>query len=136
MNLYSDPVIQFYDPPVVCSVCGEHGHSKKSCLYTRAKDLANLSYEDRVFWSYVQNSDKPEALLEEDEQGDQVEQEQEIAMVNMSQDGFESMDEEDELHQGGLEPMVESEQEESDCEGFDSEQESNYDSESSESSAS
>ena len=62
MNIYSDPVIQLCDPPLVCSVCGEHSHTKASCHHVRAEDFANLSHEDRVFWSYVDPCDRPEAL--------------------------------------------------------------------------
>ena len=62
MNIYSDPVVQLFDPVVVCSVCGEHGHSKRSCRYSKAEDLSNMSQEDRVFWSYVHPKDRPESL--------------------------------------------------------------------------
>ena len=62
MNIYSDPVVQLFDPVVVCSVCGEHGHSKRSCCYSKADDLSNMSQEDRVFWSYVHPKDRPESL--------------------------------------------------------------------------
>ena len=68
MNIFSDPVTQFYDPSVVCSVCGELGHTKRSCRYTRAQDLSNMSHEDRTFWTYIHPRDRPEALVEGEEQ--------------------------------------------------------------------
>jgi hypothetical protein len=59
-------VVQFYDPVVKCSVCGDYGHSKTSCHYTRTMDLSNMSHEDVVFWSFVHPLDRPAALREED----------------------------------------------------------------------
>ena len=59
-------MVQFYDPVVKCSVCGDYGHSKTSCHYTRTMDLSNMSHEDVVFWSFVHPLDRPAALREED----------------------------------------------------------------------
>lgn len=59
-------MVQFYDPVVKCSVCGDYGHSKISCHYTRTMDLSNMSHEDVVFWSYVHPLDRPAALREGD----------------------------------------------------------------------
>ena len=55
-------MVQFYDPVVICKVCGDHGHSKVSCLYTKALDTANISPEDAMFWSFVHPADRPESL--------------------------------------------------------------------------
>ena len=62
MNIHSDPVVQHYDPVIICKVCKVQGHSKVSCPYTHAKDLANISHEDCIFWSFVQPEDKPSSL--------------------------------------------------------------------------
>ena len=102
MNIYSDPVIQLCDPPLVCSVCGEHSHTKASCHHVRAEDFANLSHEDTVFWSYIDPCDRPEALNDNDdhhliqdhesepmeEDGDRHGEEQ--AMSDSEQEGFDS----------------------------------------------
>ena len=55
-------MVQFHEPVVVCKVCGDHGHSKRSCLYTLALDTANISHEDTVFWGYVHPEDRPSSL--------------------------------------------------------------------------
>ena len=55
-------MVQFYEPVVICKLCGDHGHSKISCPYTKALDEANISEEDAVFWSYVHPEDRPESL--------------------------------------------------------------------------
>ena len=76
MNIHSDPVVQSYEPVVVCKLCGDQGHSKLSCTYTKARNLANMSHEDSVFWNYVHPADRPESLgvganedeLDEDEE--------------------------------------------------------------------
>ena len=102
MDIYSDPVIQLCDPPLVCSVCGEHSHTKASCHHVRAEDFANLSHEDIVFWSYIDPCDRPEALNDNDdhhliqdhesepmeEDGDRHGEEQ--AMSDSEQEGFDS----------------------------------------------
>ena len=102
MNIYSDPVIQLCDPPLVCSVCGEHSHTKARCHHVRAEDFANLSHEDIVFWSYIDPCDRPEALNDNDdhhliqdhesepmeEDGDRHGEEQ--AMSDSEQEGFDS----------------------------------------------
>ena len=62
MNIHSDPVVQSHEPVVLCKLCGEHGHSKRSCTYTKAMDPANMSHEDSVFWSYVHPANRPESL--------------------------------------------------------------------------
>ena len=115
MNIYSDPVIQLCDPPLVCSVCGEHSHTKASCHYARAEDFANLSHEDRVFWSYIDPCDRPEALVDhhdshlaQDHEGEPMEQdvdrhsEEEEVMESDQEDSesyeeFSSNDEDSEL---------------------------------------
>ena len=102
MNIYSDPVIQLCDPPLVCSVCGEHSHTKASCHHVRAEDFANLSHEDRVFWSYVDPCDRPEALIDHHDhhlaqdhevelmEDDGYSQSERQAMIESDQEGFES----------------------------------------------
>ena len=55
-------MVQFYEPVVICKLCGDHGHSKISCPYNKALDQANISDEDAVFWSYVHPEDRPESL--------------------------------------------------------------------------
>ena len=91
MNIYSDPVVQLFDPVVVCSVCGEHGHSKRSCRYSKAEDLSNMSQEDRVFWSYVHPKDRPESLGG----GEQQEESMDVNEASDEESG-ESDEEEDE----------------------------------------
>ena len=45
-----------------CKVCKAQGHSKVSCPYIKAEDLANISQEDRAFWSCVHPEDRPSSL--------------------------------------------------------------------------
>ena len=56
---------------MVCKVCGDYGHSKASCHYTKAKDLANMSHEDVVFWRYVHPLDRPDSLRQDDSLGEE-----------------------------------------------------------------
>ena len=107
MNIYSDPVIQLCDPPLVCSVCGEHSHTKASCHHVRAEEFANLSHEDIVFWSYIDPCDRPEALNDNDDQDHHLIQDHES----------EPMEEDGDRH-GEEQAMSDSEQE-----GFDSDTE-------------
>ena len=55
-----------YDPVVICTTCGETGHTTASCHYTKAEYKSDLSYEDEIFWSYIDPRDRPESLREED----------------------------------------------------------------------
>ena len=109
MNIYSDPVVQFHDPSVVCSVCGEPGHTKLSCLYSRAEDLANMSHEDRVFWSYIHPSDRPEGLVESDHEHHMEECDQEESIGDSDQEeSVEESDQEESMDGSDLEePMIE-----------------------------
>ena len=126
MNIYSDPVIQLCDPPLVCSVCGEHSHTKGSCHHVRAEDFVNLSHEDRVFWSYVDPCDRPEALCDHDdhhvaqdhegepmeEDGDRYSEEQ--AVIDSDQESSESDNEFSDNEESGSESQENSEESDSD----------------------
>ena len=110
MNIHSDPVVQSYEPVVVCKLCGDQGHSKLSCTYTKARNLADMSHEDSVFWNYVHPADRPESLgvganedeLDEDEdifrdsqeevQEDSSEEEQEESDESFESDDSNSSD--------------------------------------------
>ena len=63
--IQSDPVVQFYDPVAVCTVCGETGHTTASCHYSKAEDRSNMSHADMVFWSFVDARDRPDSMIEE-----------------------------------------------------------------------
>ena len=63
LNIHSDPVVQLNEPVIICSKCGGHGHSKASCLYTRAMDTSIMSSEDSMFWTFVHPCDRPESLV-------------------------------------------------------------------------
>ena len=62
LNTRSDPVVQYYEPKVVCKICDREGHSQISCDYASSKTGPNLSYEDSVFWLYVDPRDRPEGF--------------------------------------------------------------------------
>ena len=62
MNIHSDPVVQLHNPVVICPVCGEHGHTRRSCRYSNADNLVSLSQEDIAFWEFVHPRDRPECL--------------------------------------------------------------------------
>ena len=104
MNIYSDPVVQLHDPVVVCTVCGEHGHTRRGCHYTKAEDLANMSHEDSVFWTFVHPGDRPEALGESDEEeevlGNSDSEESEVE--NSDSDSEEESERESETDSSGL----------------------------------
>ena len=54
--------MQFYEPKIVCRLCEREGHSQISCDYASRKVGENLTYEDSVFWCYVDPSDRPEGF--------------------------------------------------------------------------
>ena len=60
LNVRSDPVVQFYEPKVVCRICDHQGHTSMNCNYAASRIGPNMSYEDFVFWSYVDPSERPE----------------------------------------------------------------------------
>ena len=62
LNIRSDPVVQYFEPRIVCKICESEGHSQISCPYAASKVGPNMSYEDSVFWSYVDPSDCPEGF--------------------------------------------------------------------------
>ena len=62
INIISDPVVQYYDPKVLCSICGDIGHSQISCVYSENRSRADMKYEDWLFWQYVDHSEQPESL--------------------------------------------------------------------------
>ena len=62
INIRSDPVVQFYDPKVVCQICGRIGHTQISCDYSDKKSRSDMSYEDYIFWQYVDPSEQPESM--------------------------------------------------------------------------
>ena len=37
LNIRSDPVVQHYEPKVICRICGHEGHSHLSCDYCTKK---------------------------------------------------------------------------------------------------
>ena len=105
MNIYSDPVVQLHDPVVVCTVCGEHGHTRRGCHYTKAEDLANMSHEDGVFWTFVHPGDRPEALGESDEEEEEVlgnSDSEESEVENSDSDSEEESERESETDSSGL----------------------------------
>ena len=94
MNIHSDPVVQSHEPVVVCKLCGDQGHSKISC--TKAKNLANMSHEDSVFWNYVHPSDRPESLgvgaSEDEDDHEGVDEDSSEEEEEKSDESFESDD--------------------------------------------
>ena len=58
--------MQMYDPVVICVTCSETGHTTASCHYTKAEYMSDMTYEDEVFWSYVDPRDRPESLREDE----------------------------------------------------------------------
>ena len=54
--------MQFFEPRIVCKICESEGHSQISCPYAASKVGPNMSYEDSVFWSYVDPCDCPEGF--------------------------------------------------------------------------
>ena len=59
MNVRSDPVVQYYEPKVLCKACGCEGHSRISCDYAEGKFGNDMSIEDFMFWSHVDPCDRP-----------------------------------------------------------------------------
>ena len=62
INIHSDPVVQLHNPVVICTVCKEHGHTRRSCRYNDADNLVGMDQEDIAFWSYIHPRDRPECL--------------------------------------------------------------------------
>ena len=60
VNVRSDPVVGHFEPKVSCKICHREGHSKMSCDYSEKKSGDNMSYEDWVFWQYVDPCDCPD----------------------------------------------------------------------------
>ena len=58
----SDPVVQSYQPKVVCRLCDREGHSNISCDYASRNVGEHMSYADSVFWLYVVPSERPEGF--------------------------------------------------------------------------
>ena len=63
MNLRSDCVVQFFEPKLVCSLCGREGHSNRSCDLSPSKVGQNMPHDDFLFWSYVDPCDRPEGFV-------------------------------------------------------------------------
>ena len=59
LNVRSDPVVQYYEPKVLCKICGHEGHSQIGCEYAEGKVDDNMSLEDILFWSHVHPCDRP-----------------------------------------------------------------------------
>ena len=59
MTIRSDPVVQFFEPKISCRICGAIGHSSISCVYASKFCGANMSLEDKQFWSCVDPSEQP-----------------------------------------------------------------------------
>ena len=55
-------MVQFFEPKVSCKICGGQGHSQMSCEYSSKKSGADMSFEDFVFWKYVDPSEQPESF--------------------------------------------------------------------------
>ena len=62
MNVISDPVVQMYEPRIICQVCQAEGHSQISCDYAEGKVADNMAYEDVVFFSYIHPDSRPDCL--------------------------------------------------------------------------
>ena len=62
MNLRSDCLVQFYEPKIECKLCSRIGHSQTSCDLASRKVGENMTYEDSVFWHYVDPEDRPEGF--------------------------------------------------------------------------
>ena len=60
MTIRSDPLVQYFEPQIVCKICGGSGHSQISCEYSSRRSGENMRYEDFVFWSYVDPSEQPD----------------------------------------------------------------------------
>ena len=63
LNVRSDCVVQFFDPKVMCKLCEREGHTQVSCDFAASRTGPNLSYEDSVFWLYVDPCDRPESFI-------------------------------------------------------------------------
>ena len=63
MVVRSDPVVQYYQPVVVCRLCEGEGHTHLSCPLSANKVGADMPYEDWVFWGYVAECDRPEGFV-------------------------------------------------------------------------
>ena len=62
LNIRSDPVVQFFEPKVVCKICQREGHSQVSCDYAASKTGTKMSDADSVFWLYVDPCDRPKGF--------------------------------------------------------------------------
>ena len=62
VNLRSDSVVQFYEPKIQCKLCDREGHTQVSCDLASSRVGENMSYEDAVFWHYVDPEDRPEGF--------------------------------------------------------------------------
>ena len=62
LNASSDPVVQYFEPRVLCQVCGEEGHSQISCAFGVSKVAENFSYGDVVFYTYIDEEWRPDCL--------------------------------------------------------------------------
>ena len=49
-------------PKVVCRICESEGHTQISCPLAVSKVGANMSYEDYMFWCFVDPCDRPEGF--------------------------------------------------------------------------
>ena len=63
MNLRSDCVVQYFEPKILCKLCGREGHSQLSCDFSSGKLGQNMAHEDFVFWSFVDPCNCPEELV-------------------------------------------------------------------------
>ena len=57
MTIRSDPVVQYFEPEVVCKVCGARGHTQISCYYS--SNNTTMSCEDLKFWKCVNQNEQP-----------------------------------------------------------------------------
>ena len=57
LSVRSDCVVQFHHPKIVCQLC----ERKLSCDYAAGRTGQNMSYDDSVFWCYVDPIDRQES---------------------------------------------------------------------------
>ena len=57
LTVRSDPVVQFFEPEVICKICRERGHSQITCQYSVNK--ADMTVEDFEFWKCVIQDQQP-----------------------------------------------------------------------------
>ena len=59
MTIRSDPVVQYFEPLVLCKICGKQGHSQISCDYSLKRSSREMEIEELEFWKLVDESEQP-----------------------------------------------------------------------------